>query len=666
MAVHRGGKIMSAIVGMIHYQQDHPVAAGQRVRMMSALRNNPADDERTWEEGRVFLGYRGRWTTPESMHEQQPICDRLAGLAITADVILDNRDELFDALAVPVGVRQNIGDAQLILLSYRKWQERMPARLLGDFAFVIWDERRQRIFAARDFSGSRTLYYYHDCGTFAFCTAVSPLLTLPQVNRCWNDTWLAEFLAIPDMFDSVDTHSTVYRMIHQIPPAHYLSARDGKVFLNRYDCRFDDIEPLVLNSDGEYEEAFRDVFQKAVSARIRTCRGVGSYLSGGLDSCTVAGFAAKMLAQSGRKMHTYSYVPEEGFVDWTPWRMLPDESSQFQSMFTEYGNIQGHILDFKGKSPLTEMDDWLDIMEMPYKFFENSFWLKGVYEEAQKNNVGVLLSGERGNFTISWGPAIDYYALLLKKFHWIRLSHEIKAYAGHVQSGRNHVFSHVMRSVWPWLSSISSRERRRPIPQLISRRLAKKTQVFDRLRSFGYDPSGRSAEHALEFRKDHFEKNYWWQTVGQAHTKASLRFGMMNRDPTNDWRVIRFCLSVPVDQMVQNGMDRALVRRSTEGIVPDRIRLNQVVNGVQAADMIHRMQPMWDQLIAELQRFSKDSLTAELFNRQTLHAGIEKVRSGAKPELVQDWDFCLLIRAFIVFRFLTRTNKAAHHTSLSV
>ena len=62
---------------------------------------------------------------------------------------------------------------------------------------------------------------------------------------------------------------------------------------------------------------------------------------------------------------------------------------------------------------------------MPYKFFENSFWLKGMFEKAHEEDIGVLLNGDRGNFTISWGGALEYYSLLLKRLKWIRLYQEL-------------------------------------------------------------------------------------------------------------------------------------------------------------------------------------------------------------------------------------------------
>ena len=109
-------------------------------------------------------------------------------------------------------------DSQLILLAYYKWGEESPKYLVGDFAFMIWDEREQKLFGARDFSGYRTLYYYRDHQRFAFCTTIEPLLKLPYIKKELNEEWLAEYLAISGMIDTVDARITPYKNIEQIPP----------------------------------------------------------------------------------------------------------------------------------------------------------------------------------------------------------------------------------------------------------------------------------------------------------------------------------------------------------------------------------------------------------------------------------------------------------------
>ena len=76
------------------------------------------------------------------------------------------------------------------------------------------------MFGARDLSGYRTLYYYRDHQRFAFCTTIEPLLTLPYIEKRLNEEWLAEYLAISGMIDTVDARITPYLNIDQVPPFH--------------------------------------------------------------------------------------------------------------------------------------------------------------------------------------------------------------------------------------------------------------------------------------------------------------------------------------------------------------------------------------------------------------------------------------------------------------
>ena len=92
--------------------------------------------------------------------------------------------------------------------------------------------------------------------------------------------------------------------------------------------------------------------------------------------------AARELRNQNKTLHTYSYVPVDDFEDWTPRSRVADERPFIQSTVDYVGNIDEHFCDFKEKNPYSEVDDWLDALEMPYKFFENSYWLKGIYEQA--------------------------------------------------------------------------------------------------------------------------------------------------------------------------------------------------------------------------------------------------------------------------------------------
>ena len=300
-------------------------------------------------------------------------------------------------------------DSELILRAYYKWKEDAPKFLVGDFAFMIWDQKNERLFGARDFSGSRTLYYYKNHEKFAFCTTIEPLFVLPFIEKKLNEQWLAQYLAISGMVDAVDASITPYQQIEQVPPSHSILIEKNKVTLNRYSYLTKG-KTLKLKSNEEYVEAFQHVFQEAVTSRLRTNGKVGSQLSGGLDSGAVVGFAAKELQRENKPLHTFSYIPpmilrtSHPNIYWRTKGPILDPQSNY------VGGITDHYCDFKGKDSYSEIDDFLDILEMPYKFFENSFWMKGIFEKAHDADVGVLLNGDRGNFSVSWGFPLEYYS----------------------------------------------------------------------------------------------------------------------------------------------------------------------------------------------------------------------------------------------------------------
>src|SRR5690625_4360415 len=147
---------MSAITGIYHFN-DEPIVLEHQNHLMEAYKQYPANDVDVWSESAIFFGCHAQWITPESVGEKLPHYDDERELAITADAIIDNRHELFDKLQVDPTQKKAMPDSKLILLAYAKWGEDVPKYLQGDFAFMIWDKRNQKLFGARDFSGARTL-----------------------------------------------------------------------------------------------------------------------------------------------------------------------------------------------------------------------------------------------------------------------------------------------------------------------------------------------------------------------------------------------------------------------------------------------------------------------------------------------------------------------------
>ncbi|WP_216829027.1 asparagine synthase-related protein [Alkalihalobacterium elongatum] len=647
---------MSAITGVIHFNKQ-PINKIHRDSLLEIYSQYIFDDIGFWFKENVFLSCHAQWITPESIGEKQPYYDYVRQLVITSDAIIDNREELFSKLQIHSNQQKYISDSQLILLAYEKWGEEIPQYLLGDFAFMIWDEKKQKLFGARDFSGARTLYFYKNDTTFVFSTTIKPLFSLPYIEKKINEEWLAEFLVIPSMVEAVDMNSTVYKSIKQLPPSHTISVVDGKVTINKYNL-IDFNNKLHLKSNQEYEEAFREVFEKAVTSRLRTYGKVGAQLSGGLDSGSVVSFAANALKKENKRLNTYSFIPRGDFEDWTPNYFITDERPFIKETVDYVGNISDQYMNFAEKSPFGEINDFLELLEMPYKFFENSFWLKGINEKAQEQGIKILLNGARGNHSISfgsWNLTINHYASLLKRLKWIQLYNELNLYCKNYRTGKSVILPVVAKRAFPYMYQSSKTNTELDYSSssiIISPELAKKTNVFEKLKAYEVDITGYTTEDEFDFRKKHFEQLYSWNKTGTVTTKLSLRYSLWDRDPTNDIRVIRFCLAIPNEQYVQGGMERSLVRRAMENYLPNKVRLDQQKRGLQGADVILRMTSKWKEFREELQQLSQDPNISSILNNELIKNAIKVIGEQPKPELLFDENFRLLTRSLIVYRFL--------------
>ena len=241
--------------------------------------------------------------TPQSLAESLPFYAPAWGLTISADARIDNREELFARLAIPADQQNAIPDSQLILQAYGKWGRDCAAHLLGDFAFAIWDEGEQRLFCARDHLGHKPLFYHCTNDAFIFATEMKGLFAATALPRTLNQSWVADALTVL----MADNEYTPYQAIWRLPPAHWF-AISAEEFTRETYWRLDPAREICLPSEADYVEAFREKLTEAVRCRVRSVFPIGSELSGGLDSSTVAGLAARQTQADGIEFTTFSHV----------------------------------------------------------------------------------------------------------------------------------------------------------------------------------------------------------------------------------------------------------------------------------------------------------------------------------------------------------------------
>jgi len=372
---------MSAIVGL--YSLDgQPVNRGDLERMVDTVAHRGPDAAGVWNRGSIGLGQRMLWTTPESLDERLPLVDKAGDVVLTADARIDNRDELIAALGVTDHPHGEISDSELILSAYKQWGEACAEKLVGDFAFAIWDGLRQRLFCARDHLGVKPFYYHQSSRAFAFASEIKALLSLPGVPFRLNEMRVADHLA--GMFE--DRTITFYQDIFRLPAAHSMTVGREGMRVRRY-WSLDVSREVRLKSDGEYAEAFRTIFTDAVRCRLRSAFPMGALLSGGLDSSAIVCAARKVLAEQGKhRLHTFSAI----FPGLPEADLRRIDERPFIDAVVSMGGLIPHFVHADRLSPLEEIDRVL-WHEDEAVLAPNLYMHWALYRAAHQQGVRVLL-----------------------------------------------------------------------------------------------------------------------------------------------------------------------------------------------------------------------------------------------------------------------------------
>ncbi|MNM10873.1 Asparagine synthetase [glutamine-hydrolyzing] 3 [compost metagenome] len=617
-----------------------------------------------WTDGSVHLGCGVFHHTPESKLEELPGENETGSLVLAADAIIDNRTELLEQLGLDE--TQVVTDGTLILKAYEKWGHACPNHLIGDYAFAVWDKERRELFLARDAMGSRTLYYTQGADYFAFCTVEKPLVALRGEEAELNEKWIADFLSIEGIQHETDPEETVYRDIYQLPPAHTAVVRAGEFRKNRYWDPLKDIKPVRFASDEEYEEAFNRIFKEAVACRLRSAGETGIFLSGGMDSGSIACVAAPLLEAQGRKLHGFTSVPVPDFDKKPPRMRVYNEAPEVDLIAEAYPNVEITYSSFAEKNCTTDIDELIRIFEQPYKIFRNMTWYHSFLKLAAERNCTVMLNGQSGNNTISYGNFAVHLMTLWKRGRAFSAVRELLGFSRLVNEPISKVFKSAIPVVTPYRLKLwrSRRELRgydrfRGVP--VNRSLARKWKVESRLDAIG---TNVPVQRYPDYREDLKSRTSPLPLVhiGAVETKLSLANGITIRDPSRDRRVFEFCMAIPSGQFVRHGQERYLLRRAMKGILPDPIRLNIIKKGLQSADWIHRLVPDWPGLLAEARKILDREDSERYLETEQLRELLDEVsRDVAK---VDEDRVAYILTAVIFARFVDsyKRERISRHT----
>ena len=583
---------------------------------------------------------------PEDRFDHQPLSAGDA-ISLVADVRLDNRDELADKLKILQQDAAIMADSDILMAAWRRWGQNCVDHLLGAFSFAVWDDQERELFLARDHTGERPLYYSSNGNYFAFASMPKGLLSLPFIGAEVDEDYVARYLALT----LIPVEQSIFRRILCLPAGHAMSVRSSKTKLWRY-WRTEQLTPLPPRSDKEYLEQFLESFDAAVRCRLRTTGGVGSHLSGGLDSASVAATAARMLSAEGRELTAYTAVPHSDFDGIVDLNHFGNEGPAAAEVATLYPNMRHVLVDCGQTSFLDVLDLNNSLYNHPSFAPSNEVWANAIMTRAQESGITVLLSGKCGNATFS-DYGLTGLSAWLRSGNWLTLARV----ACEIKMARSASFKQLIRNtLWPslpfWLRSITDPHMRNfsldycPLNPEIIHRLDLKRRAF---RDFNTEPPG----HPL---LNIFLK---YANMSDSSVAAQAGWRLDFRDPTFDRRVIEFCLAVPLEQFLRGGKLRSLARRAMVGRLPPST-LNRMQRGRQSADWRLIFGAVHGRMLKELNVLEKSPLACRMLDLARMRRLIENgAASGFSGPAIDESCHTMLTLGFSVGKFLRQYDPDA-------
>lgn len=376
---------MCGIAGIISSQPSHSL---EDVRKMGeSLQHRGPDGEGSWSNGSgsVLLAHRRLSVIDLSKAAAQPMHfgDKYT---IVYNGELYNYLELKEFFLKQGYSFQTNSDTEVILAAYDFYKESCTTHFDGMFAFAIWDETKQVLFAARDPFGEKPFYFHfrQDRNTLYFASELKAFrsISLPLMI---DESQLLLYLASGSTSTTPDRTETFYKGFYKLPPGHQFSffpASSKAPVLSRYwELK---IEESTTLQPGEAVEQFGELFKVSVSKRLRSDVPIGTSLSGGLDSSSIVA-AIHSLPNKTTQYQQHSFTASfPGYAK--------DETIYAREVATKF-QLNHHIVTPDGESFAQQLETLILHHEEPISSASIYAQFK-VFEKAKEQNSKVLLDGQ--------------------------------------------------------------------------------------------------------------------------------------------------------------------------------------------------------------------------------------------------------------------------------
>lgn len=568
------------------------------------------------QQPQFYFGCGIQYITPEAEKEILPYFDVSRNLCFTADCLLDNRNELMYELQE---TDKSLPDGTLILHAFYKWGIQCVNHLRGLFSFVLYDIAKELVYLVADQMSSRCLYYYRNQNQISFSTLLTPLRSL-HANLSLNQFYVKDFLTAPGLMPSIVSNETPFEQVFKMNPGTYVEITPTSIREVSYWIPATPLPDCVCKTPKEYGTYFRHLYESCIKDALRTNGNVGIAFSSGLDSASVGAIAADFLQKEQKNLTTYTYVPYESVkADRNP-NNIHNETEDVLAIASMHPNMVPHFLCNDGKNSLDEIPSGMRIMEIPYKAYGNLPSLFEIYEKAKQNSCKIVLSGQMGNSTVSYGNIDHILYDLYSRGHYITFLRYLNQYSKTVKESRKQALKGCLR-YFKYTKQKLGQDNYvyQPDNPFLSHDIQNNYPMRERYLSSELSFFDGNPATPRKLYQNHLYLRAAFTYLGELETKAGLAYGMMLRDPTKDMRILSFCYHLPYHLFAYQGTPRWLIRNHCKDLLPASI-LNQWLRyGVQNSDCHTRLIRDWSTLSPALKEQLSSKRLSPYINTNTVN-----------------------------------------------
>ncbi len=547
---------MCGIVGFVN-TDGSPVDPCLLTKMTATLRHRGPDGDGFYCQGPVALGHR-RLSIVDVADGNQPMANEDGNVWVTYNGEIYNEPAIRERMLKAGHRYRTHCDTESIVHLYEERGLDFVDELNGMFALAIWDEPRGRLVLARDRMGQKPLYYaITDRGTLVFGSEAKAVLAHVDVPRRIDPDGLARYL----FYEYLPATHSIWGGVRKLLPGHLLVWERGQATTRRFwepPPRIPDPEPFE-----EAADEFWTRFRAAVGRHCRSDVPLGVFLSGGIDSSSVA--AAVREWQPGRTIRTFSV----GFDD-----PSFDESAQARAV-AAYLKTEHHERVFSARAVfdlLPEVVAWLD-----EPFGDASILPTHLLSRFARDEVKVTLGGDGADELMAGYPTFSAerasglfgrtprfaQALIRKAVDQLPVDHRNLSFDFKLKqflrgAGESPALAHQR-----WLGSFTGDE--------IGRLLVDRPSIDVESEHLGRNEPFASGGDPLAASLSLYQNTYLPDDILTKVDRAGMACGLEVRAPFLDAEIVDFLARLPTNYQRNRGVSKRLLKRAATGHLPDSI-----------------------------------------------------------------------------------------------